>query len=343
MDRTYRLSEHLITYVRDDTIFKMHGKERAKMTFLENIKAIPVTDIAERLGFQLVKVGKYYSLKEHDSVRIDIEKNCFWRNSRFSQGFKGAAGSSIDFVMEFGGEPDHKKAMRRLALMYGVEGEKPPAMPYKTPEPKREIPGAQPLKKQPGNLCLPLAVGRNNEVYTYLLGRGIAHSVIRYFFGRRMLYQDSKANCVFVSPDNQFACVRGTNDEKRFIADCDGCNYDACFFFKGGKADARRLYVTEAVIDIMSIMTDLVIQEQNYRDNMYLALAGTNKIHSLFYHLARETSIREVWLCYDNDHAGRLADKISIEGMKKMNFRGVWYIHKSPIGNDWNDYAKSLL
>lgn len=105
------------------------------MSFLDNIKAIPVADLAERMGYTLVKKGRYYRLKEHDSVIIDTQKNCFWRNSRFSQGAKGGAGSSIDFVMEFGGETDYKNSMRRLALMYGIEGEKMPQMAYRKVEP----------------------------------------------------------------------------------------------------------------------------------------------------------------------------------------------------------------
>ena len=100
------------------------------MSFLDTIKAIPVTDLAERLGYTLVKRGRYYSLREHDSVMIDVQKNCFWRNSRFAKGFKGGAGSTIDFIMEFGGEPDYKAAMRRIALMYGIDGEKPPTIHY---------------------------------------------------------------------------------------------------------------------------------------------------------------------------------------------------------------------
>ena len=42
---------------------------------------ISITDYAVRLGFTLKKVGSYYTLKEHDSVRIDPVKNKFYRNS----------------------------------------------------------------------------------------------------------------------------------------------------------------------------------------------------------------------------------------------------------------------
>lgn len=80
------------------------------MSFLDNIKAVPITDYATRSGFTLVRKGKYFSLKEHDSVIIDVEKNCFWRNSRFSKGYKGGAGSIIDFAIEFNGATDNDEA-----------------------------------------------------------------------------------------------------------------------------------------------------------------------------------------------------------------------------------------
>lgn len=311
------------------------------MGFLDNIKAIPITDLAERMGYTLVKKGRYYSVKEHDSVMMDIQKNCFWRNSRFSQGFKGGAGSTIDFVMEFGGETDYKKAMRRLALMYGIEGDRPPRTAYKTqkseekPEVKKPIP--------PGQLFLPERNKRNNDVFRYLLERGISGSVIKYFLARQMLYEDIRKNCVFVSPYRNFACIRSTG-ERRFVGDCEGSDYNQCFFFKG-RADTKRLIVAESVIDIMSVMTYLQMQEKSYGDYAYLALSGTNKIHALFIHLKQEPQIREVILCLDRDAAGVKADAKAIEGMREMGYKGVWKIKKSPegTGNDWNDYVKSLL
>lgn len=38
---------------------------------------IRIIDYAPRLGFTVKRKGKYYSLKEHDSVIIDPEKKLF--------------------------------------------------------------------------------------------------------------------------------------------------------------------------------------------------------------------------------------------------------------------------
>lgn len=312
------------------------------MSFLDNIKAIPVTDLAERMGYTLVRKGRYYSLKEHDSVIIDTQKNCFWRNSRFSKGFKGGAGSSIDFVMEFGRELDSKSAMRRLALMYGIEGDKPPQTAYRKPEPPRAKPQAAEKKTMPpGKVVLPKKNRNNNDVFRYLTGRGISTSVIKYFLARKMLYEDVRKNCVFVSPTMDFACVRSTGGQ-RFVGDCEGSDYDECFFFKG-RADAKTLIVAECVIDMMSVMTYLQMQGKWYGNYACLALAGTNKVHSLFVHLSREPQIKKVVLCFDNDEAGEKADANAIEGMKEIGFSGTWKVEKPPTGNDWNDYIKTLM
>lgn len=46
-------------------------------TYARISSEIKITDYAQELGFTLVRKGKYYSLKEHDSVMIDPEKKFF--------------------------------------------------------------------------------------------------------------------------------------------------------------------------------------------------------------------------------------------------------------------------
>ena len=63
---------------------------------------VKIVDYASRMGFTVVRRGRYFSLKEHDSVIINPEKNCFWRNSKMGTGRSiGKGGSIIDFVLEF--------------------------------------------------------------------------------------------------------------------------------------------------------------------------------------------------------------------------------------------------
>lgn len=55
-------------------------------------REIKIEDIAKELGFTIVRKGKYLSTKEHDSLRINAEKNIFIRNS------SGEKGTVIDFI-----------------------------------------------------------------------------------------------------------------------------------------------------------------------------------------------------------------------------------------------------
>jgi len=308
------------------------------VTFLETIKAIPITDLAEKVGFKVTRKGQYYSLREHDSVRIDPVKNCFWRNSTFSSGHKGGSGSSIDFMMEFCGATDYKAAMRQLAQLYGIDGnnlDKHTAFIQKAPQtPSRGI-----NERFSEGLVLPQAADDNECVKRYLKGRGIADDVIDYFLEKKMLYQDIRKNCVFVSPAKDFGCMRGTNLEKRFVRDCNGNNYESCFFFKHSD-EVKKIVVTESVIDLMSIMTCFSIKGISLEGYAFLAIAGTSKIHSLFNHLKANTEVEQIYLCLDNDKPGIGADDRAMEGLKEIHYEGKVSIVKPPDNTckDWNDY-----
>ena len=304
------------------------------MSFLDNIKAIPITDYAQRCGYTLIRKGnRYISLKEHDSVMIDVFRNCFWRNSTFQKGMKGGAGSVIDFAMEFNGF-DLNKALRELAVMYGIEGDKKTEVTYnKSPLP------SLPKKRDIGDLALPPKAEGMKEVFHYLLKeRKIDISVVRYFVAKKMLYQDAKHNnCVFIS--HKFGCIRSTSG-KKYAFDLEGCDYNECFFFRPSES-AKTLVVAESVIDIMSIMTQFVKEKRKYTNYCYLALAGTNKIPSLFYHLEKEKDIDCIMLAFDNDSAGEKATTVALERLKAINYKGCIELYVAPNGEkDWNEYLK---
>lgn len=307
------------------------------MGFLENIKAVPITDYAERSGYTVKRKGKHYTLAEHDSVMIDPEKNCFWRNSRFQRGQKGSAGSVIDFAIEFNGARDAKEAMRQIASLYGIEGDKAAKVAYEKPAPVKQ---QKPMERRVGNILLPEKDVDNRRVYAYLLKtRAIDQSVIRYFMAKKMLYQDTHKNCVFHTKEI-FGCVRGTDDKNRFIGDLEGCDYDECFFIRPNEK-SNTLIVAESVIDIMSIMTQMVKEGKRYTDYSYLAIAGTGKMPSLFIHLMKEPKINAVILAFDNDEAGQKASRIAEGGLLEYGFNGRYAVASAPSGKDWNDYVKS--
>lgn len=306
------------------------------MDFIESIKAIPIVDYAERMGFSPVRMGnRYYSLREHDSVRISIEKNCFWRNSRYQYGEKGAAGSIIDFAMEFCGY-DRRDAIRELARMYNIQPDTAGNMRAAKPPVQHRV--SQPEVKAKKPLDLPPRAADDKAVFRYLCReRKIDVSVIRYFLAKGLLYQDERNNCVFAT--DKFACKRSTGG-KKFAIDVSGCDYDECFFIcPSEKVDT--IFVAESVIDIMSIMSQLAKEGKRYTQYCYLALAGVSKLPSLFYHLRQSRGLKNVVLSLDNDEGGNRATAAAEDWLLNNGFNGRYAVAMAPSGKDWNEYIQS--
>lgn len=312
------------------------------MGFIADIKAIPITDFAERMGYTLKRLGsRYYTLREHDSVRISIEKNAFWRNSKFQQGEKGSAGSVIDFAIEFCGY-DRKEAIRELARMYNIRSDPLDGIEHHKTELKQggikraENPIA--VNEEKKILNLPPRAADNKAIFRYLCRvRNIDISVIRYFLAKGYLYQDDHNNCVFKT--DKFACKRSTGG-KKFAIDVEGCDYDECFFIRPSDK-ANTLIVAESVIDIMSIMSQIAREGKRYTNYSYLALAGVNKLPSLFIHLLKDRGFNAVILGMDNDEFGERATRIAETGLIEYGFNGRYAVAAAPSGKDWNEYIQS--
>lgn len=306
------------------------------MTFIDQIKKIPIADYAQRIGYTPVRRGsRYISLKEHDSVMIDTEKNAYWQNSEFVMGRKGGAGSVIDFAMNMRGY-DLNTALRELSTMYGIVGNREATVAFK--EPKYEK-ATNEKKHEKGDIELPKAAKSNTAVIKYLTEkRKIKSEIVHSFIDRGLLYQDVKRNCVFHT--DRFGCKRSTG-EKRFAIDLKGNDYDECFLVKPTHPSKlnNTLIVTEAVIDAMSVMSFLS-DKRDYQGYTYLALTGTNKTHSIFNALDKNPGIQTVVLCMDNDEAGR---KATLEVSAELQKRGIRIVDfPAKEGKDWNEYIQIL-
>lgn len=121
-----------------------------------------------------------------------------------------------------------------------------------------------------------------------------------------MLYQDKNNNCVFVSYDIKdktkpiFACKRGSNTYKPFYGDVPACDYTQCFYVDN---NSEKVFITESVIDAMSIMTIIGVNWQKFN---YIALAGVGKWEAVKTYL-ENTDIKELYIALDNDEKGVIA------------------------------------
>lgn len=291
---------------------------------IDQIKRISIVEYAKEIGFHPYRVGHYYSLKEHDSVRIDPDKNIFVQNST------GAGGSVIDFAMTFQGM-DLKRAIRTL-------GGKTAAGSVQ----ERKDPDPETRKEKIGDLKLPEKDSTMKNIFAYLIKtRGIDQSIVQEMVQRKALYQDIHKNCVFVSRDNTgkpvFASIRGTNTYKKFVADAFGCDYSYGLFLPNG---GERLIVTESAIDAMSVMNLLEIGGTDHKAYDYLALSGCEKTEVIETHL-RNHDYRIVDLCLDNDEAGRKAAKALSVRIKEISKAAV-YTELPGNEKDYNDVLKQV-
>ena len=334
------------------------------MAFVDEIRAISIEDYAARLGFTVVSKGsKYSSIKEHDSVIIDRQKNCFWRNSVFSIGVKGGAGTVIDFAMEFGGCTNVSDAMSKLKSIYGIDsmgsGNSVGSTSRDVSRVVKHI-GNATISSSPDTTQksidsflhpahnvvfeLPKKADDTKAIWGYLVHkRHIEPSVFRYFEKKNMLYQDNRNNCVFVGLDNKkqpsFASIRGTGDT-HFRIDVAGSDYNNCIYVHGN--DATSLVVNEAVIDTMSYMTKLAREGLRYSDNNYLALSGTNKLAAAYSHIEDKPYINKIVIAFDNDSGGHKAAQSLFDGLCDRGFKGEIVIEYPTIGKDWNEYICEL-
>lgn len=283
---------------------------------------IPICDYAAFLGYTVIRCGRYYTLKEHESVRIDPVKNCFWRNSQIGDGQAiGKGGSIIDFVLEFT-DLTLAETFKALENYLGTEPQFSTKTRYMNREKRQKEKGIQ----------LPDRAGNMKRVFAYLVQtRKIDVSIVQEMVQKKQLYQDVKGNCVFVSYDENgrpdFACLRGTNTAHPFYGDVHGCDYTKGFYLDYG---ANRLYLTEAVIDTLSVMT---LHLDDYKQWNHLAIAGGGKWEAVINHL---NGIREVWVGTDNDETGRKAAEKIAELVQQKNPK-VRVIFDFPEQKDWND------
>ena len=64
-------------------------------------KSVDLCDVASSLGYTVKRVGRYYTIKEMDSIRIYNRSHWFRWSRQFEKGHNG--GSQIDFLRVFCG------------------------------------------------------------------------------------------------------------------------------------------------------------------------------------------------------------------------------------------------
>ena len=137
-------------------------------------KNTDLPDLLEHLGYQVKRVGGYYTTREMDSLMIKNRRT--WK--RYSSG-KG--GDAITFLQEFCGQ-NFRDAVNYLLDFNGRARDSPAPPRARHPAKEEERP----------EFVLPPANEDNRRVFAYLRKRGIAPQVIRSFLNAGLLYEDAK-------------------------------------------------------------------------------------------------------------------------------------------------------
>ena len=255
---------------------------------IDRANAVSLEDFLRTQGETLIKSGREYRWKEHDS--LTVRGNKWFRHSQSKGGYP------IDFVMEFYG----KSFPEAVQLLTGESAEG-----------QSEASTAPPTA-----FHLPLHNRTADRAIQYLCeSRGLNKTLVEAFLLSGDIYEDAKRhNVVFVGRDRsgtpRYAHVRGTADP--FRQDIAGSDKSYPFHYEG---NGNQLFVFEAPIDLLSF---ICLYPQDWQTRSYLALGGVSG-KALDRFLSERKDIRKVFLCLDSDTAGseactRLAQDIPGEG-----------------------------
>ena len=273
---------------------------------IDRANAVSLEDFLRSQGETLIKSGREYRWKEHDS--LTVRGNKWFRHSQSKGGYP------IDFVMEFYG----KSFPEAVQMLTGECGEGQP----------EAVPAAPPLE-----FHLPLHSRTADRAIQYLCeSRGLNKTLVEAFLLSGDIYEDEKRhNVVFVGRDRsgtpRYAHVRGTADT--FRQDIAGSDKSYPFRHEG---NGNQLFVFEAPIDLLSF---ICLYPQDWQKRNYLALGGVSG-KALDRFLSERKDTRKVFLCLDSDTAGseactRLAQDIPGE---------IAVIRLVPARKDWNDVLR---
>ena len=287
---------------------------------IDRANAANLEDFLRAQGETLVRSGKEYRWKAHDSLTVCGNK---WFRHSQSKG-----GLPVDFVMEFYG----KSFPEAVQMLTGEPGE---AQPEADPAPSPAF-------------RLPLRNVTNANILNYLTQeRKLSPSLVNFFIAAGDIYEDSSHhNVVFVGRDAdghpRYASSRGI--QEKFRQDAAGAEKAFGFAHRGTD---KQLLVFEAPIDLLSFIE---LFPKNWQQHNYLSLGGVSG-KALRQFLSERPDVERVFLCLDADKAGEdackrltalLPDTVSVTRIQPcMKDWNDVLVHRAEIPN--RNYFKSIV
>ena len=279
--------------------------------------AVDLVDFLQRQGEQLIRSGREWRWKRHDSVTV--RGNQWFRHSS-RQG-----GLAIDFVQEFYGLPFPDAV---TLLLNGEQGISFKQSDKKAPELERK------------EFLLPEAADNMRRVYAYLLKqRYIDRDVLTHFVREKKIFEDKEYhNAVFVGFDEngtaRHAHKRGTySNAAGYRGNVEGSDPKYSFSHIG---TSNTLYVFEAPIDMLSYIS---LYKSQWQQRSYVTLDGVAE-HAMLNVLSQNKHLNNVVLCLDHDPAGIEATGCLTEILCNKGYDKISRL--LPTYKDWNENLKAI-
>ena len=287
-------------------------------------------DYALSQGYELVRQGSYYVMRDHDSMVFKQDGSWFWNSRQLH-------GRAPEFIMHYEG-----KTYVEAILTLAGEAEGSRSQSHILP---RDSPPKTPFRLPPRSIS-------QKQLYGYLCRtRKLDSRIVKAMIDQKILYQSDYAlapgkflhNACFVSYDNEgkpcSAFKRGTATVGTpYKGEAPGGDKQYGWIFHG--KSPRELYVFEAAIDAGSYAS---LKLRRGLDPLqgadYLALGGLNFTPIQTY-LNGHPGIQTVHLMLDNDKPGQTA---SADFQKRLEDMGIPVrSHVPPCGKDWNEYLQNV-
>ena len=268
---------------------------------LDELKKVDlVTYFRTIMPYELVKASaNEYTTKTHDSLRMS---NGLW--NWCSRGFGGR--NAIDYLMK----TEQLEFNDAANLLLKQLQNKVPTIDQ------------QPVKTKERHIIIPEKNTASDNVISYLKSRGIDEEIIKECIEKHLIYEEKHYhNAVFVGYDEfgniKYAGCRSTN-ETIFKQDATGSDKSYSFRLESNtKTDT--IYIFEGAIDALSYATFLKLYGMDYKAKTLISLAGIYQPASdiskskiplaIQRYLDKHPETKNIFLCFDNDKAGRKASK----------------------------------
>ena len=259
-------------------------------------------------GEKVKKSGSEYEWLD-GSQKVTIRGHLWYHQ------YEQKGGDAVDFVRRFYNK-DYAEAVEML--LNNCDG---------------QIVNLQTTEREQKPFILPPRNDRMSRVFSYLLlTRGIDKDVLFEFVKNKMIYESAYYhNAVFVGYDSsgkpRHAHKRGTVTSNPYKGNVAGSQPEYSFHFNG---TSDKMFLFEAPIDMLSYIS---MHKENWQEHSYAASCSVSD-RVLFQCLKDNPNIKNVYLCFDNDEAGQVANKRIADKLNSMNIKSEILI---PIHKDWNE------